>query len=533
MLNTTRNQDPANFNINLRDEEQVKEWIYSKDVYNGIEISIIFSEHHSQFILDHIKVFHQNPNNFQYLVSYITHQTPNNFIIRFQDINTFRNDRNHINHFFEKQRLIDKTEGGVVSLRTILEIFEPEQNQPILNILSTELKKFFTSQIKVIPDKRFFLPKDGISGAMNKELAVNGNNLVTLLYKKRNLNENDWIENFNNELISFIPDIEELRQTVDQRDNTTLLLKEKELLAELELENMGAGVLNIAHFIAFIMEMAPDTILCIEEPELHLHPGLEIKLRNKLLEISKTNQIFITTHSREFLYEDESECSVYLLQKDNNHSAVNKIPEENYEEIYEELDIDIDKYKLQQNFLYNEEILKQFIEKVMEPNRIEDDLWDFKQTLHFWEVNGKAEKIKAKIKFCNQVASFANFSGGLLIVGITDEDPKQIIGIKNLEEKVKQIKKVLREFTKSRFDFIKCKDIVLRDTADTEKSCLIIAIKQTKAPILVRQLDGNYICKIRNNTEADTETYENILKMKETIPKDNLDFFNNLIQLVR
>ena len=140
---------------------------------------------------------------------------------------------------------------------------------------------------------------------------------------------------------------------------------------------------------------------------------------------------------------------------------------------------------------------------------------------------------KNKIKFCNQVTSFANLSGGILIVGITDKDPKRIVGIDNLEEKVKQIKKVIRTFTELKKDFIKSKEILMKDESGIQKGILIIAIKQTKQPIMVEQMDGNYLCKKRNNTEAETVKYEEILKLKKNISKDNFDYFLDLKQFIK
>jgi hypothetical protein len=40
-----------------------------------------------------------------------------------------------------------------------------------------------------------------------------------------------------------------------------------------------------------------DLIILIDEPEIHLHPELQVKVVKKLLEISKFAQVFITSHS--------------------------------------------------------------------------------------------------------------------------------------------------------------------------------------------------------------------------------------------
>ncbi|MBK6785212.1 MAG: AAA family ATPase [Saprospiraceae bacterium] len=42
-------------------------------------------------------------------------------------------------------------------------------------------------------------------------------------------------------------------------------------------------------------------ILCIDEPDVYLHQGLHKKLHSHLLELAKSNQILITSHSQTFI----------------------------------------------------------------------------------------------------------------------------------------------------------------------------------------------------------------------------------------
>lgn len=438
-----------------------------------------------------------------------------------------------LDYFLSQINLESYGTPGSGRFHSIFNMFRNVDANPLINMISEKLVNDFFEAFHFIPDRRSYSRDQPITKAKTTRLDNNGDNLVKFLHMKKVTNQDQWLTEFNLELREFIDNVEELRQDVDTGDNTYIELKETGLNIPLKYENMGAGILNISHFLAYTKEMGNNNLLFIEEPELFLHPGLRIRLRDKFLELSKSNQIFITTHSREFLYEEEKECTVYLIQKEDNISVINKIPEENFEEIYNELDIDIDKYKLQQSFLYNEDALRQFIRKAMQQKRIEDDLWDFKETLNFWKKSSKSEKQEAKIKFCNQVTSFANLFGGILIIGITDKDPKRIVGIDNLEEKIKQIKKAIRNFTEPKKDFIKSKGILMKDDSGIQRNILIIAIKQTKQPITVEQMNGEYICKKRNNTEAETVRYEEILKLKKDISRDNFDYFIHLQQFIR
>lgn len=130
---------------------------------------------------------------------------------------------------------------------------------------------------------------------------------------------------------------------------------------------------------------------------------------------------------------------------------------------------------------------------------------------------------EAQLKFCEQVASFANAGGGAIIIGITDKLPRNVAGIQDLENKLKYTMEVLEAHI-GRTDFIRLQLVVMKHEAGNDRDCLIVAIAQTKDVIVVKDASEQSLFPIRFQTGLHRSDYEKLRKSKVNIQYDNYGF---------
>jgi hypothetical protein len=126
---------------------------------------------------------------------------------------------------------------------------------------------------------------------------------------------------------------------IDAFSSDTSSARSGTLSAELDVDEFlvqvnGSGIREALRLILDYEFERPDLLL-VEEPEVHLHPALETALMQYLKGVSAHCQIFLTTHSTNFLDIGSLE-NVYLIRKENEtlvqrldvNAAEEALPEE-------------------------------------------------------------------------------------------------------------------------------------------------------------------------------------------------------------
>jgi len=193
------------------------------------------------------------------------------------------------------------------------------------------------------------------------------------------------------------------------------------------------------------------------------------------------------------------------------------------------IQIDIEKLKEQRALFESDEFWREFITKARNVKTSEPQLWDFKETLTIWHVKTDAEKRKAKVQFAEDVASFANTSGGVLIVGVNDK--REIVGVgtgHELENRLKVASDVLARHIDYDREIVSFRQVVVG-----EKICLIVLVSQACGAVAVTDGEGHYSYPLRRETGISRERREDVPVLRLDLKSDNLDFMHELRQFIK
>lgn len=194
--------------------------------------------------------------------------------------------------------------------------------------------------------------------------------------------------------------------------------------------------------------------------------------------------------------------------------------------------LDIEKLKEQQGLYAGDEFWRTFITKASTVKTAEPQLWDFKETLTVWHAKNDPERRQAKVAFAEDVASLANSSGGVLVIGVSDK--REIVGIcdgRNLETRLKVARDVLEEFLEYDREVVTFWQVGLGEKRDT--ICLVIVVSQACSSVGVSDGEGRFSYPVRRETGISRVARMDTPAIKSHRKSDSRDFLMKLKQFTR
>lgn len=110
------------------------------------------------------------------------------------------------------------------------------------------------------------------------------------------LEHSDAGPEFNRLLTRFLPRYQRL-STLIQGNTVQFYLHEQGLKAPVPATRLSDGTIRFLAMLALLLSPAPPPLICMEEPELGLHPDALAVLANLLVAASSLTQLIVTTHS--------------------------------------------------------------------------------------------------------------------------------------------------------------------------------------------------------------------------------------------
>ena len=112
-----------------------------------------------------------------------------------------------------------------------------------------------------------------------------------------------------------------------------VFLREKNLYDWVPATRLSDGTLRFLCLISILCHPSPPPLICIEEPEIGLHPDIMPIIAELLIEASQRTQIIVTTHS-DILVDALSHVpeAVLVCEKESNATSVRRLNQDDLRE---------------------------------------------------------------------------------------------------------------------------------------------------------------------------------------------------------
>lgn len=129
------------------------------------------------------------------------------------------------------------------------------------------------------------------------------------------------------------------------------------------------------------------------------------------------------------------------------------------------------------------------------------------------------------------MAIFANERRGLLIMGITNNYPKEFFKIPDLENKRKELHKTINWYCDFKSIFYKVRELQIKE-GNCKHQILVLIIAQTKDIVGVKQSDQSIFFPYCQGPRRNFKEYHEIVEDKKLIRFENTKFLKEIERII-
>jgi len=155
-------------------------------------------------------------------------------------------------------------------------------------------------------------------------LSAGGENLAIMLYNLTSRDEEGFESILHRILTALCEDFEDLKFPLLDSNHIEMRWKSKNFRNKpLTLKELSDGTIRMLCWIAILAHPKPSSLICIDEPELGLHPAWIPILADLIKSASKRSQILVATHSPDLLdYFSDRLDDILVTESDEHGMAV-------------------------------------------------------------------------------------------------------------------------------------------------------------------------------------------------------------------
>jgi predicted ATPase len=121
--------------------------------------------------------------------------------------------------------------------------------------------------------------------------------------------------------------------------NIELMLEEQNLNKSIHVTHISDGTLRFLCLLSIFYNDKRGSLVCIDEPEIGLHPDMVLTICNAIKHASNGSQVFIATHSENLLNNFRLENIRVFEKNETNSTCVNTFEEKQFEGWYDSFSV--------------------------------------------------------------------------------------------------------------------------------------------------------------------------------------------------